>query len=390
MRIGPELALGGNPRLLGASVYVLSVLFLGAACWAYLTHVEVVVLARGVVRPEGDTIRITSEAGGKIEAVQVREGDYVLEGDVLVRLETSTLESERDSLLVQIMLLEERLNNVNRAIRDAARIHLLDAEELDRKTANAQFELERQAREHSLQVRTATLELEAARREYSRTQQLFEEGLVSQRDRDRVETDLDMAQTRRDETAYGAPSEDNLDSLFAAKALADAQFQSQQRDLRAEAMPLQSELSRLQSQLKKTARERSLRTIRSPVTGQLTLLQPLHSGEHIGAGNLIGAVAAVPLQTIVEAFVDNSESGSVKRGQRAWLRIEDSETVPGTVLSVSPDARFNDSSLGLYQVIISPQLLNLRLGQAMEVRVVTREERLLTLIFNRIERAFSE
>ena len=108
----------------------------------------------------------------------------------------------------------------------------------------------------------------------------------------------------------------------------------------------------------------------------------------MGLARLIAAIAPVPVRPIVEALVPNANAVDVRVGQPARLRIDESATLDGIVFSVGPDARFTESSGGAFRVLIATDTLDLRLGLAMEVRLITREERVLNLLFNRIERAF--
>ena len=62
----------------------------------------------------------------------------------------------------------------------------------------------------------------------------------------------------------------------------------------------------------------------------------------------------------------------------------------GTVLSISPDARFNESLEGTYRVRILPGKTNssLTLGMTFRVYFVTRQEPLLWLLLHKVEDAF--
>ena len=87
------------------SLYALVALLCVAATWAYLTPIDVAIWTRGVVRWDGDPVLVSSEAGGRVSRILIREGSLVSVGDVLVQLETR-------GLLRKKMALESRIHSV--------------------------------------------------------------------------------------------------------------------------------------------------------------------------------------------------------------------------------------------------------------------------------------
>lgn len=390
MRPRIELNLGRSPRLLGTTVYVLAILLGIAITWSYFTEVDVVIRAPGIVRPDGEVVRITSEIGGTVEVVHVEEGDPVHTGDVLIRLDHTSIRLERNTVAQQITLLGEQMADIDRKIRDAAGIYLLKDKRLATDTAAAREDLRQRELEHTSQMESASLRLEQAEGEYWRHWRLFEEGLISRQDADRFRTEFRLAEAQLKEITHRRSSEATLDSLLETRTLFSAQFASVERDLRAERMPIEARLAELRSRLEQTEREMERHLIRAPATGQVTLLPPVHPGEQITANTLVAAVAETPVRPIVEALVSNRSSQDIQPGQPARLRLDESNTVEGLIFSVSPDARFTESANGTYRVLIAPDTVDLRLGMAVDVRLITRQGRVLTLLFNRIGRAFTE
>ena len=335
-------------------------------------------------------VRITSQIDGTVEAVHVEEGDAVYTGDVLIRLDHTSIRLERNTVQLQITLLTEQMADIDRKIRDAAGIYLLEDKRLATEIAAAREDLRRRELEHTSQMESASLRLEQAEDEHSRHWRLFEEVLISRQDADRFRTEFRLAEAQLKEITYRQPSEATLDSLLETRNLISAEFASVERDLRAEAMPIEARLTELRSRLEQTELEMEYHFIRSPASGQVTLLPPIHPGEQITANALVAAVAQAPVRPIVEALVSNRSSQDIQPGQPARIRLDESNTVDGLVFSVSPDARFTESANGAYRVLIAPDTVDLRLGLAVDVRLITRQERVLTLLFNRIERAFTE
>ncbi len=389
MRLVPEIALGRTPSLLGATVYVLAALFWVALMWSYFTRVEVVVHAPGVVRPEGEVVRITTEVDGTIAAVYVQEGDIVGTGDILVRLDDGETPAGRQTLLEQIDLLESQLEGIAQTGRDATSIFQLEERKLEIEIRTAEEDLERRWASHEALLQSSELELERARNRHLRTEQLLKEGLVSVQSHDEIETALLIAQSVRSETESRAPTDTPFMSLIQARDLNQAQFEARRRELEATATPIYGRLAELRLGLQQASRTANRLTIRTPAKGKLTSLSTLHPGEHLPSGTLIATLAPTPIYLIVEAWLPNRDAPLVHRGQRVRLVTEDSETFDGYVLSISPDARLTDSGTGAYRVLITPDTnRKLHLGLALETLFVTREERVLSLLFRKIRKNF--
>src|SRR5712691_1745940 len=151
----------------GTALYALTALVFAAAAWAYFTPIDISVRAPGIVRPQGDPIRIVCEVGGRIRDVHVREGSEVLQGDPLIQLDPRDLILRQRSLETRIHFTELRIHDLQRQVDDTTAIEgqstTLDAVDRDGARRNAQAALEN------------------ARLRYARTDLLLREGLIAWR-----------------------------------------------------------------------------------------------------------------------------------------------------------------------------------------------------------------
>ena len=107
-----------NP--LGPTVFWLVVSFMFCAvCWLYFAKVDVVVTARGLVIPDGEEKFIQALDKGVIREINVKEGDFVKQGDIVAvitpadyepGLELKNLEYEEQGLKEQLASEQARLN----------------------------------------------------------------------------------------------------------------------------------------------------------------------------------------------------------------------------------------------------------------------------------------
>ena len=384
MRSGPDLNLGRSPSLLGVSIYLLAGVLGLAMLWAHFTKIDVSIRAPGVVRPEGEVVRIVTQASGVIASVLVREGDQVGTGDVLVQLDDRHERSQTQTLQEQILLLEEQLRAADMRTADARNVFDLEIQQLDLQIQAERGEIKRRRQEHEIQLQSAELRLSDARERHEINRQLLDEGLVSRQSQSEAETAFHLAEAQKQEITAGAPQESTLEALMQARTLKQSQFEPHLRDLQMEQVPIEKQLADLRLQLDRSEADRQRLIIRSPATGTLVSFAALHPGEHLAAGTPLATLAPTPTVKVIESWLSNRDAKNVYPDQAVKLLTNDSESFGGTVLSISPDARMTDPGSGTYRVLIAPDTgPTLRLGLGLEVRFITRKESLLSLPFSK-------
>jgi multidrug resistance efflux pump len=359
------------PLFLSASrtLYVLTAVVLLALWWSYVTPIDISVRARGIVRPEGDPIRVIAETGGRIEEVCVVEGQLVHTGDAVLQLDKNDLLLKRSSLETRIHFTELRLADLERQLSDETAI--------EQQTASVDS-IDHEAYERQAQANVAN-----ARLQFARTDLLFHRGLVPRQAHEESRAALSKAEA------------EELRLSSRSLELKHAQSAARLRELKASATPIRSDVAMLYHELEQTALEIGRRTITSPTDGQVTSLATLHADEILPAGTTVGTVVATARSTIIESWLPTSDGTYVHPGQLVRLQSDSSnpnhdDAFDGTVLSISPDARFNESLEGTYRVLILPGKTNssLRFGMTFRAYFVTRQEPLLWLLFHKVQDAF--
>ncbi|MCL2400627.1 MAG: biotin/lipoyl-binding protein, partial [Defluviitaleaceae bacterium] len=93
-------------RFFAFFIYGLLILIITALTWAYFGHLDIVVRAQGIIRPQGQTVEVFNIAHGEVREVLFYEGMHVARGDILFALDTFQLENEKG-------VLQEQLDTVN-------------------------------------------------------------------------------------------------------------------------------------------------------------------------------------------------------------------------------------------------------------------------------------
>ena len=96
----------GPGRLTRIAIGVLVAAIAGFLLWASITEVGEIAPASGEVTPAGSVKRIQHLEGGIVSAINVREGDLVDSGQVLLELESGTSGPEFEQLRARFAALE--------------------------------------------------------------------------------------------------------------------------------------------------------------------------------------------------------------------------------------------------------------------------------------------
>ncbi|MBF0185922.1 MAG: biotin/lipoyl-binding protein, partial [Magnetococcales bacterium] len=88
----------GNPVLAQVVVMTVASIVLLFLLWAGITRVDEVAMANGNVIPTGKVQVVQHSEGGVVEAILVREGEVVRVGQVLLRLDTTSMRIELKEL----------------------------------------------------------------------------------------------------------------------------------------------------------------------------------------------------------------------------------------------------------------------------------------------------
>ena len=234
------------------------------------------VTASGEIRPKSYT-NVLAEGYGKITDIAVNEGDYVKKGDVLMHLES-----------------------VQPGADVAAQESSVTAQEEGMKAAEANY----QATVATLAQRQS--DLEKAKFDWQRSQQLFKAQLIAKSDYDAAKAAYDSA------AAAVTAAQAQVAQTRAARAQQSAMVQSSE-----------DQLTHLKDVLRKT-------TYRAPISGIVTYIA-VRVGENVvmGIQNSEGAfLMNISDMSIVtcEVKVDETDITNVKDGQPADVAID---AIPG-------------------------------------------------------------
>jgi HlyD family secretion protein len=254
-------------------------------------------------------VHVAPEVGGRILEIPVEEGDRVMQGQVVARLDT------RD---VDLALQRAR---AERDVADA-QYRLLQAGSRPEDIRQAEAQVAASASE----VAAAKAELAAAETDLQRFEQLLESNSGSQKQRDDAATRRNVARDRLEL----AGARENAARAGAAKLAAGAR--------REEIDAARARVAAADAQIASLEKNRADATLLAPIAGIVgeRLLDP---GEMAAPRGPIVVITDLD-RAWAEVFVDEPSIPRLKLGQPATVYTDAGTSQPGTVSFISPKAEF--------------------------------------------------
>ena len=339
---------------------------------------------------EGDEVAIVSEFGGRIVALDVGEGDAIQAGQVLVELDTSTLQAQMAQAEAAVAAARANLDNVEAgthpaeiltaraavqqalAQRDAAKTAwdstqaILDnPQEIDAQIAQAQAAVNLAA----VQIEQAQAQIaaaEAERERYRAQGSLEEKGLylVYQYQVEAAQAALEAAKadkTGADQMLAALQAlRDNPLALISQVHLAEQQYYvasagvavARAKLAEMEAGPTPEEVAVAEAQVGKAQAavaalqvQLDKRTLRSPIDGVVTS-RSAHAGEAAIAGATLLTIADLD-EVRLTVYIPESELGRVYLGQEVQVEVDSfpGRSFLGMVSYISTEAEFTPKNV---------------------------------------------
>ncbi len=396
-------------------VWLVTILLIVALAWSYFGRIDIVAVANGKVSTEGSTKIIQPAVSGVITKINVREGQAVKQGDVLIELDKSVVKkdlatveqslnvakTERDILrqiasgnsadgVIDSASLPDEVK-VNLRVFAKARSNLTNAQS---QSFSGQIQNQQQLLQFNQQAR-GQLENNLSnlkKRKAEIEQQLPSANPIEQVNLRSELTNLDQRIASGESAVIGQ----NQQVLQSQSALSQLQNQSQTNRAETnnafytEIMTAEKRIAEIENNLVRAKQVLAQTDLTAPVDGTVLTLATKTVGGVVSASEKVAEIVPEKAPLYVDATLENQDIGFVKSGQRVVVKVA---TYPfqrygyleGEVETISPDAVADEKKGLVYKAKIkltgdtsSKQTqLNLLPGMSVSAEITTGQRRII-------------
>jgi hemolysin D len=345
------------PRTVLYALFLLLIAMLG---WAWLGRLDEIAVADGKLIPSTYLKIVQPADSGIVKEINVKEGESVQAGQVLVRMDTNvsdadtkTIEAELQHKNLELRRIKAELTNTPFQIEDHDDPVLFER-------ILAEYHSNRQAIQDSLSTEQANMDkarhdlassvevqhkLEKTLPTYQKQEASYEELgnkgfvgklMVEEKRRDRIEKEQDLRAQQ-----FNAQS---LNSAIAQSSRRMTQIQSEYRQkLQAEQVALFADVQKLDQDLKKQTHKNDLLELKAPQAGVVKDLATHTPGTVVSPGTVLMTLVPNDDPLLAEVWVKNEDAGFVHKDQHVKLKLtaypfQKYGMVEGIVQQVSVDA----------------------------------------------------
>jgi hemolysin D len=399
------------PRVWTRGLLYLLVGFAGIVLpWATLARVDETGVARGRLEPQGETYRLDAPVSGKVIAIEVKEGNPVKAGQVLVELDSELVQTDLQQAQAKLegelnrsTQLEQIKNQLAIAMRTQQLQNQAQISEQQAQIDQARRRLTGTQRDAALLQDRLTKDLN----EVERYRNLWQSGVVPeikvvevQRTADESQRSLVQAQAEiKQSQAELTRQARSYDRIAHTGELAILDSQKQAEELQTQIADLTAEIAQTRKLITSLQLQLQQRTIHAPVNGtvfQLSIQQP---GAVLQPGQMVAQIAPEGVPLIFKAQMPSSQSGFLKVGMPVKLKFDaypfqDYGVISGRLNWISPDSEVTETPQGnvenfelkitLDQTCIPDrnQCVALTPGQTATAEVIVQQRRIIDFLLD--------
>jgi len=343
-----------------ALLWGLLALLLCLLIWALVGRLDIIAVAHGKLVPQSAVKIVQAADSGIVKELLVREGDEVVAGQIVARMDAIFSDADNQTLDTELALKQLQLRRIDAELKGEPLTALagdspeLFAEVLKQYQARRQSWLDALANARATKAKAqedlqGALEIEKKleqtlpgyRQQGEAFQKLVEKGYVSklaatEKSRELIEREQDLRAQRH-----------TVRSLRATILQADRQIaqisSSYREDLQNERVVADGEYRRLQQEAEKQSHRHALLEVRAPQAGIVKDIATHTPGTVVSPGAILMTVVPNDDPLEAEVWVDDIDAGFVRAGQHVRVKVaaysfQKYGMLEGEIEHISPDA----------------------------------------------------
>lgn len=377
-----------RPAHKAGTIIILSVftLLIVAIIWACLSKIDVVVTSNGSIQPVGNISSLNSYTSGTIKSINFEEGAYVKKGDILVELDTQSIEIDIESLNSQREILEAQkvIYTLIKNGEDVSNVDITTYGENLQPYIMTIIDNDKAYR-NNLSV------LESAKENAGLTRDIAQ----IKRDDYNVDSNISMAEFNAQELVLKQAENEFIQTelnVLKAQTSYSEQINSSISDINSKLKQAESELEKYQLSLE-------YQKITAPVNGYINSIAVNNIGETVTSAQQIATIVPADAPVEMVCYVKNMDIADIQVNMNAEIKLEAYPynkygTVKGTVKYISTSS-FNSEQLGsVYLVKLDitdvPEGINIVSGLSGSVEIKTDKRTVMDYFLDPIIKGFGE
>ncbi|MBD3886024.1 HlyD family efflux transporter periplasmic adaptor subunit [Phormidium tenue FACHB-886] len=378
--------------------------------WAMSAKVDETGSARGRLEPQGRSMRLDAPVNGSVIDVNVKQGQAVQSGQVLVELDSELARTELQRTQEELQGHQDRLtqlelmeNQLGIAVREqqfqiqaqrSAQLAQLDQTQEQLSAAHTESEL-------------AAANLEREQTEVKRYESLKREGALPEvkvveaerlRDESRQQHNQAQAQIQQSQTEL-KKQQSNYEEITQSGEVAILQTKQQAEELEASILETRAQIAQARKQIQSLQVQLKQHSLRAPTDGTVFQLAVQQPGSVVQLGQEIVQIAPKDAPLVFRAQMPSQETGFLKLNAPVKLKFDaypfqDYGVVPGRLRWIAPDSKIVETAQGNVEVFEVEVVLDqnyiqnqgrpvrLTAGQTANAEVVVRQRRVIDFILD--------
>ena len=363
-----ELLTAREPNFIILITFLVVVFTICAFIWMWFGEVDIVVKARGIVRPAINVSIIRNMYSGKINKIYLEQGKTVKKGEILLEIKSRALRLKKKNI-------RERIEDINNKIKDL--IHLKKCITNGEQFINRESNCYNRYLLYKTKYEQLRIKYIKADDRYKREKML---GSHSTTESELKKIKLNYKNAKLDLNRF---KKENV-----------AQINKEVSNLQINFMQLKSQLLDINKNI-------SSSYVKAPITGNVELLENLNSGDYIPAGLKIAKIIpAVGVNYKMVITVKNRDISKLKEGQIIKYRFislpyKEYGVSIGKISEIASDVSVEDKSNLNYKIeatINNTELVSnkgkikyIKTGMLSETRIITGRKKILYYILEKLD-----
>lgn len=346
------------PRLV---LYAVLVLFGVILAWAALGRLDIVAVAQGRLVPQSFLKIVQPAEPGIIREILVKDGDIVVQGQVLMRMDAQLSDADRRIVANELALRELQLRRIDAELKGSPMIRQIGDSPALFAEVDAQYQARRQAYHDAVESERALLakarqDLQTAleienklkktvpiyRDQAEGWERLAKEGFAGKlMAMDRQRLYIENEQDLRAQAHNVAGLKATIAQSEKRMAQITSNYRQQLQNERLEAL---AQRHRLQQELEKQQHRSALLELKAPQGGVVKDIATRTPGTVVAPGTILLTIVPHDEPLVAEVWISNADAGFVQPNQKVRLKLaaypfQKYGMLDGIVQQISADAQ---------------------------------------------------